>query len=108
MHCIYRPRRGHRTLLEGCLKLSKRTVTRIFNIFGLDVSGMKFFYFLTRRNISSDKAVQVIYPDFSKMSQPIKSFSVCSTRKKEFQFTTSIKKAGILFYHQGSDLLTGY
>ena len=44
--------------------------------------------------MSSYKAVEVIYADFSKMSQPVESCSVCSPRMKEFRFNTSKKKAG--------------
>ena len=36
----------------------------------------KVFDFLTLRNISSNNAVEVIYADFSNMSQPVKSCGV--------------------------------
>ena len=52
--------------------------------------------------MSSDKAVEVIYADPSKMSQPAESCSVCSPRiKKEILSNTSKEKAGIFFSSSG-------
>ena len=41
----YGHQQSHSTvLLEGCLKLTKRTVTSVLNIFALDVSGINIIY----------------------------------------------------------------
>ena len=58
--------------------------------------------------MSSDKAIEVIYTDPSKISQLAKSCSVCSPRIKEFQSYTSKMKAGIFFIIRGNDSLIGY
>ena len=52
-----------------------------------------FFWFLSVRNMFNYKAIEVIYVDFSKTPQPANYFNVWSTRMKEFQFTTSKKRA---------------
>ena len=47
--------------------------------------------------MSSDKAMEVIYTDPSKMSHPAESCSICSPRIKELLSNTSEKKTGIFF-----------
>ena len=67
-------------------------------MFPLDVSEIKVLIFLALRNISSNKAEEVIFADLSKISQTAKFCSVCSTRIKEIQFTY---KAGIFLSSSG-------
>ena len=59
----------------------------------------KVFKFLTLRNMFSYKAVEVIDADFSITSQPAKSFSVCSTKMKEYQFRK--RRQAFSFHHKG-------
>ena len=65
----------------------------------------KVFDFLTLRNVFRDKAVELIYADFSKMPQPAVS---CSVEWKNFDLLLRKRRQAFSFFIRGSGPLTGY
>ena len=75
-------------------------------MFPLDVSEILFLYFLTLRDMPSDKDEEEIYANLSKMSQTAKSCSDFFYHNEII--SVYLEGRHFLFIIRGSDLLTGY